>query len=144
MSDDIIEREVLGEVSDACRVLIERVRTRLGREQAGSAIELTQYASLAFEAYSETLLRALLAAASRRSADDGDVWVRRQFRDGLESVGTALRAAVEQCAHRHAIAQGLQQKMFEAELLLRRALRGRAVQPAGAMEITPVHTKVAG
>jgi hypothetical protein len=88
-------------------------------------MELSQYAAAAFQAYAETLLRALLAAASRQ--DDGDVegWIRRQFHDGIESAGTPLREAVAESPHRHAVAQGLQQKMFEAELMLRRALKAR-------------------
>jgi hypothetical protein len=127
MPDDIIEREVLGEASRACGVLVDRVRGRVARKGGATAGELSQYAAAAFEAYAETLLRALMAAASRRQADGDDVeaWVRRQFHEGLDSAGKPLREAVAESPHRHAVAQGLQQKMFEAELMLRRALKAR-------------------
>ena len=119
MPDDIIEREVLGEASRACGALIDRVRGRIARKGGATAGELSQYAAAAFEAYAETLLRALMAAASRRQGNDVEVWVRRKFHDGLDNAGAPLREAVSESPHRHAVAQGLQQKMFEAELMLR-------------------------
>ncbi len=125
MPDDIIEREVLGEATRACGVLVERVRGRVARKGGATAGELSLYAAAAFQAYAETLLRALMAAASRREGKDVEGWVRRQFHDGLDSAGTPLREAVADSPHRHAVAQGLQQKMFEAELMLRRALKAR-------------------
>ena len=75
MPDDIIEREVLGEASRACEVLVERVRGRVARKGGATAGELSQYAAAAFEAYAETLLRALMAAASRREGADVEGWV---------------------------------------------------------------------
>lgn len=130
MPDDIIEREVLGEATRACGVLVERVRGRVARKGGASAGELSRYAAAAFEAYAETLLRALMAAASRREGEDVEGWVKRQFHDGLDNAGTPLREAVADSPHRHAVAQGLQQKMFEAELMLRRALRARFSEAA--------------
>ncbi len=70
MPDDIVEREVLGEASRACGVLVERVRGRVARKGGATAGELSHYAAAAFEAYAETLLRALMAAASRREGGD--------------------------------------------------------------------------
>ena len=125
MPDDIIEREVLVEAGRACDVLVERVRGRIARKGGARAGELCQYAAAAFEAYAETLLRALMAAASRREGTDAEAWVRRQFHDGMDSAGTPLREAVADSPHRHAVAQGLQRKMFEAEVMLRRALKAR-------------------
>ena len=61
MPDDIIEREVLGEANRACDVLVDRVRGRVARQGGATAAELSQYAASAFEAYAETLLRAILA-----------------------------------------------------------------------------------
>jgi len=134
MPDDIIEREVLSEASRACGVLVERVRGRVTRKGGATAGELSIYAAAAFEAYADTLLRALLAAASRREGNDTEAWVRRQFHDGLDSAGTPLREAVADSPHRHAVAQGLQQKMFEAEVMLRRALKAR-FQPTAVVPI---------
>ena len=149
MPDDIIEREVLGEASRACGVLVERVRGRVTRQGGATAGELSQYAAAAFQAYAETLLRALMAAASRRQGDDVESWVKRQFHDGLDSAGKPLREAVSDSPHRHAVAQGLQQKMFEAELMLRRALKARFA-PAPIMGVDAAadagffHRKAAG
>ena len=125
MAEDIIEREVLGEASRACDVLVDRVRGRVARQGGATAAELSQYAASALETYAETLLRALLAAASRREGSDVEGWVRKKFHDGLENAGSPLRMAVADSPHRHTVAQGLQQKMFEAEVMLRRALKAR-------------------
>ena len=128
MPDDIIEREVLGEANRACGALVDRVRARVARRSGATAGELCQYAAEAFQNYAETLLRALMAAASRRESgdvEDVEAWVRRQFHAGMENAGMPLREAVAESPHRHAVAQGLQQKMFEAELMLRRALKVR-------------------
>jgi hypothetical protein len=152
MPDDIVEREVLGEASRACGVLVERVRGRIERKGGATAAELSHYAAAAFEAYAETLLRAVMAAASRREGADVESWVRRQFHDGLDNAGTPLREAVSDSPHRHAVAQGLQQKMFEAELMLRRALKARfapaplvGIGPADAAASThALHRKAAG
>jgi hypothetical protein len=152
MSDDIIEREVLGEASRAVGVLIERVRGRVARKGGATAGELSHYAAAAFEAYAETLLRALMAAASRHEGNDVEAWVRRRFHDGLDNAGTPLREAVADSPHRHAVAQGLQQKMFEAELMLRRALKARfsdaplvGLRPAeSAAETHELQRKAAG
>jgi hypothetical protein len=153
MPDDIIEREVLGEASRACGVLVDRVRGRVARKGGATAGELSHYAAAAFEAYAETLLRALMAAASRHEGGDIQAWVRRRFHDGLDDAGTPLREAVADSPHRHAVAQGLQRKMFEAELMLRRALHARfseatlvGVRPAAdsAAETHALQRKAAG
>jgi hypothetical protein len=123
--DEIVEREVLVEASQACDLLIERVRGRVAAPTPQSGAELGQFAGAALEAYYDTLLRALITAASRRAADDADQWVRQQFHAGLDRAGTALREAVAESPHRHTVAQKLQQKMFEGEVSLRRALNAR-------------------
>jgi len=123
--DEIVEREVLGEAGRACNLLVERVRGRVAALTPQSAVELSQFAGAALEAYYDTLLRVLMAAASRRAARDADNWVRQQFHAGLDRAGTALREAVADSPHRHTVAQKLQQKMFEGEVSLRRALTAR-------------------
>ncbi len=139
MPDDIIEREVLGEASRACGVLVDRVRGRspgrVGPRPASSANTRPPRSRLT----PKRLLRALMAAATRREGGNVEDWVRRQFHDGLDSVGLPLREAVADSPHRHAVAQGLQQKMFEAELMLRRALKARfAEAPAGLGGLMPL------
>jgi len=97
------------------------------------------------------LLRALLAAASRREGCDVEGWVRKRFHDGLEGAGSPLRLAVADSPHRHTVAQGLQQKMFEAEVMLRRALKARfseaptvEVGPLRAADVHEFRRKAAG
>jgi hypothetical protein len=136
--DEIVEREVLGEAGRACDQLIERVRGRVVGEAPQTAVELSVYAAAALEAYYDTLLRALIAAASRRAGTDVEVWVRRQFHAGLDRAGTALREAVSESPHRHAVAQKLQQKMFEGEVSLRRALSTRFAEAATALGSTAI------
>ncbi len=136
--DEIVEREVLVEASQACDLLIDRVRSRVAAPTPQSGAELGHFAGAALEAYYDTLLRALITAASRHAAgasDDADQWVRQQFHAGLDRAGIALREAVAESPHRHTVAQKLQQKMFEGEVSLRRALNARfdaAVLPGAA------------
>jgi hypothetical protein len=120
--EEIVEREVLGEASRACDLLIERVRSRVAAPSPQAVVELSVFAAAALEAYYDTLLRALLAAASRRDAGDTENWIRRRFHEGLDRASTALREAVADSPHRHSVAQKLQQKMFEGEVTLRRAM----------------------
>jgi hypothetical protein len=136
--DEIVEREVLGEAGRACDLLIERVRGKVAGKVPQTAVELSLFAGAALEAYYDTLLRALLAAASRRAATDPEIWVKRQFHEGLDRASTALREAVSESPHRHAVAQKLQQKMFEGEVSLRRALTTRFSE-AGAGAASATH-----
>ena len=132
MPDDIIEREVLGEASRACGVLVDRVRGRLARKGGATA---ASSANTPPPRSRHTPKPCFGHCWPRlRGARIGDVedWVRRQFHGGLDSAGTPLREAVADSPHRHAVAQGLQQKMFEAELMLRRALKARFSEAAGA------------
>lgn len=90
-----------------------------------SAVELSQFAGAALEAYYDTMLRALLVGASRRPTGDAERWVKEQFHLGLDRASAALREVVAESPHRHTVAQKLQQKMFEGEVSLRRALMAR-------------------
>ena len=123
--DEIVEREVLGEASRACDLLIERVRGRVTMDAPQSAVELSQFAGAALEAYYDTMLRALMVGANRRSTADAERWVKEQFHLGLDRASAALREVVAESPHRHTVAQKLQQKMFEGEVSLRRALMSR-------------------
>lgn len=128
--DEIVQREVLGEASRACDLLIDRVRGRVTSSAPQSAVELSQFAGAALEAYYDTLLRALLVGAARRDAADAERWVREQFHLGLDRASAGLREAVAESPHRHTVAQKLQQKMFEGEVSLRRALLARFTEGA--------------
>jgi len=129
--EEIVEREVLGEASRACDLLIERVRSRVSGPASQAPAELSFFAAAALEAYCDTLLRALLGAATRRDAGDTESWVRDRFHEGLDRASTALREAVADSPHRHTVAQKLQQKMFEGEVSLRRALTRYAETGSG-------------
>jgi hypothetical protein len=128
--DEIVEREVLGEASRACDLLIDRVRGRVTTSMPQSAVELSQFAGAALEAYYDTLLRALLVGASRRASGDAERWVKDQFHLGLDRASAGLREVVADSPHRHTVAQKLQQKMFEGEVSLRRALMSRFAEGA--------------
>jgi hypothetical protein len=95
-----------------------------------SAVELSQFAGAALEAYYDTLLRALMIGAARRGMTDGERWVKEQFHLGLDRASAALREVVAESPHRHTVAQKLQQKMFEGEVTLRRALMTRFAESA--------------
>lgn len=112
----------------ACASLIEQVTAQVCREPLPSADELTESAGHAFEDYAEALLQNLLTAetaVSAVSAVSNDAWIRRQFSEGLDVAGAALRQVLAECCYRHTVSQGLQRKMFEAETRLRAALKSR-------------------
>jgi hypothetical protein len=99
--------------------LVEDVRSRVSDRAQEPVEELTAFAGRAFERFTEALLYEVLAARA------SDAWIRRRFSDGLESAGAALREVLAECKHRHTVSQTLQCKMFEAETMLRRALKAR-------------------
>ena len=110
--------------SEACRHLVAQVAGCMPPNGESTAEELTELAGGALERYAEGLLQQLLADAGRLP-DSGDLWIRRRFAEGLERAGTALREALATSTHRHMVAQGLQRKMFEAETMLRRAIKSK-------------------
>jgi hypothetical protein len=139
--------KILGHTEKACIQLIEQVRGRVSPENHLSGEELTELAGRAFEGYAQGLLKELLTgpslqtgthSASTRDPLD-DTWVKRQFHAGLDRAGAALREALAESRYRHTVAQGLQRKMFEAELMLRRALKARfATGPSASAAPVPV------
>ena len=94
-----------------------------------SAEELTDFAGSAFERYAEGLLEEVLSTASAalEPAEHVVLRARQQFSDGLECAGAAMREVLAESGYRHTVSQGLQRKMFEAEAMLRRALKSRFV-----------------
>jgi hypothetical protein len=115
--------------SAACLRLIEQVRGRVALKAQLSAEELTDFAVRAFERYAEGLLEDVLASATLalEPAEHAIMRARRQFSEGLDYAGAALREVLAESGYRHAVSQGLQRKMFEAEAMLRRALKSRFV-----------------
>jgi hypothetical protein len=139
--------KILGHTENACVQLIEQVRGRVSPEDHLSGEELTELAGRAFEGYAQGLLKELLTEPSLQTgshcASTGDplddTWVKRQFHAGLDRAGAALREALAESRYRHTVAQGLQRKMFEAELMLRRALKARfSAGPSGSATPVPV------
>ena len=110
---------------------MEEVRARVSLVSA-SAEELTDCAGRAFERFAEALLQELLAGRAT------DAWIRRHFSDGLENAGAALREILAECRYRHTVSQALQCKMFEAETMLRRALKSRLLEgdPAAGLAVS--------
>jgi hypothetical protein len=116
----------------ACVNLIDQVRRRVTSGAPPTAEELTECAGGAFDRYARLLLSDLLAETSVRDEaveSGGDAALRRRFAQGLDEAGAALREAIAQSMHRHTVSQVLQRKMFEAELMLRKALKGRVDGP---------------
>jgi hypothetical protein len=126
-----------------CVKLVDQIR----RRGQLSADELTEFAGRLLEGYTRDLLDELLPDGS---GPDGpvpegpvpegpfpegpfdvlhhDAWVKRQFNEGLDRAGAALREVLRESDYRHAVAQVLQRKMFEAEGTLRQALKARALE----------------
>ena len=128
--DKSTEIRILGEISQACERLVEQVSERIARHGPTSGPALGQFASAALERYSEAILRPLLAATSGTPGGSADEWVTGHFQAGLERAGGALRVILAGSQLRHAVAQSLQRKMFEADSMLRRALTGRQATPS--------------
>jgi hypothetical protein len=101
--------------------MVDQVRRRVSPNGDVTGEELTEIAGTELERYAERLLQELFSVD--RGSDHPEVWIRRQFAEGLERAGAALREALADSRHRHTVAQGLQRKMFEAELMLRRAIK---------------------
>jgi len=134
----------------ACAHLIEQVKARVSLKGRLSAEELTEFAGNAFERYAAGLLDEVLSQAplgavegervsvgiqpdasyASATADAGEVaafvaLVKREFSEGLDRAGAALREVLAESGYRHTVSQGLQRKMFEAEAMLRTALKSR-------------------
>jgi hypothetical protein len=147
----------------ACAHLVEQVKARVSLKGQLSAEELTEFAANAFERYAAGLLDEVLSQASVGvvegeratsaglnpaagyapvTASAGEVatsieLVKREFSEGLDRAGAALREVLAESGYRHTVSQGLQRKMFEAESMLRSALKSRSL-PARIREAETV------
>jgi hypothetical protein len=139
--DKSTEIRILSEISQACERLVQQVSERIIRHGPTSGPALSQFASAALERYSEAILGPLLSATSRTPGGPADEWVTGQFHAGLELAGVALRTTLAQSQLRHAVAQSLQRKMFEAESMLRRALKGRQSASSAERRPTTLHAE---
>lgn len=124
--------------SAACVRLIEQVQARVSLKSQLSAEELTDFAVKAFDRYAERLLEEVLSSASAalEPAEYAIIRARRQFSEGLDYAGAALREVLADSGYRHTVSQGLQRKMFEAEAMLRRALKSRFVVDRAPRAVT--------
>jgi hypothetical protein len=127
---DVTRERIVGFTRAACTSLIEQVRRGMPPRGHMSGEELTECAGAALEGYAEDLLNELLVA-------EDETWVKLQFHEGLDRAGAALRVALSESLFRHAVAQVLQRKMFEAEGMLRRALKARALGHSHAAQAVP-------
>jgi hypothetical protein len=90
-----------------------------------TAEELIDFAGNALDRHARRLLADLLAESANLHEPAWDAAIRRRFADGLERAGIALREALADSRHRHSVSQVLQRKMFEAESMIRKALKAR-------------------
>ena len=114
-------------LDDRCFGLIDQVKLQVSEAQ--SAEELTECAGGALDRYARLLLTDLLSESSSTLELGRDAAVKRRFAEGLDKAGAALREALAESKHRHSVSQVLQRKMFEAESMLRKALKARLGDP---------------
>ena len=107
--------------------VIEQVK-RNAADARISAEELIDFAGNALDRYARRLLADLLADSANLHGPGWDSAIRRRFADGLERAGIALREALADSRHRHSVSQVLQRKMFEAESMIRKALKARIAE----------------
>jgi hypothetical protein len=125
----VLESDVSTEkiLDDRCFGLIDQVKLQVSEAQ--SAEELTESAGGALDRYARLLLTDLLSESSSTLELGREAAVKRRFAEGLDKAGAALREALAESKHRHSVSQVLQRKMFEAESMLRKALKARLGDP---------------
>ena len=125
----VLESDVSTEkiLDDRCFGLIDQVKLQVSEAQ--SAEELTECAGGALDRYARLLLTDLLSESSSTLELGREAAVKRRFAEGLDKAGAALREALAESKHRHSVSQVLQRKMFEAESMLRKALKARLGDP---------------
>jgi hypothetical protein len=120
--DSTREAQVLRETRDAAARLIaavsDRARTQSDATPEEDVAALSAFAGHELEAFAANMLSSLIAATGGALDASDAAWVQRHFHACLGEVGTALREAIDVSAIRHAVAQTLQRKVFEAELNL--------------------------
>ena len=114
-------------LDDTCYGLIDQVKLRAS--DALSAEELMECAGGALDRFARLLMMDLLSENHSTLELGKDAAVKRRFAEGLDRAGAALREALAESKHRHTVSQVLQRKMFEAESMLRKALKARVVDP---------------
>jgi hypothetical protein len=126
----VLESDVSTEnlLDDRCSGLIDQVKLRVS--DALSAEELTECAGGALDRFTSLLMTDLLSENNPTHELGKDTAVKRRFAEGLDRAGAALREALAESKHRHTVSQVLQRKMFEAESMLRKALKARVADPA--------------
>jgi len=125
----VLESDVSTEklLDDRCYGLIDQVKIRASDAQ--SAEELTECAGGALDRFARLLMTDLLSENNSTLELGKDAAVKRRFAEGLDRAGAALREALAESKYRHTVSQVLQRKMFEAESMLRKALKARVADP---------------
>jgi hypothetical protein len=115
------DAEIMSEAHETARQLINVLSDR-ARANAADEVELAELAGRELEGYARALLDRLITASDGALEQDGAEWVQRRFHESIGEIGVALRDAIQLSTARHAVAQALQRKVFEAESELRSAL----------------------
>jgi hypothetical protein len=116
------EAQVLLEARRAVQRLVDTLRERARSSAEGDVARLAELAGLEMEDHAKFLLKLLVAAAEGAQEPEGAAWVQHRFHDCVGKAAIALRDAITLSGARHAVAQTLQRKVFEAENALRSAL----------------------
>jgi hypothetical protein len=116
------EAEVVADIRRAAQRIVDLLASQAAPD--GDVGALAELAGQELEQYARWLLRTLLAAAGGAHEPDAVSWVQHHYHEAVAGVGTSLRDAIRVSAARHAVAQTLQAKLFEAEIELREVLSG--------------------
>jgi hypothetical protein len=116
------EAEVVADIRRAAQRMVDLLAAQAAPD--GDVGALAELAGHELEQFARWLLQTLLAASEGAHDPDAASWVEHHYHESVADVGAALRDAIRVSAARHAVAQTLQAKVFEAEIELRDALRG--------------------
>lgn len=120
--DHLADERVMAEARRAADGFVRTLAARVQSSSTQDASGLAEQAGQELEDYSRALLDSLILAAGGAHDAEGSAWVQRRFHQCIGELGSALRDVVRTSEGRHAVAQTLQRKVFEAENELRSAL----------------------
>jgi hypothetical protein len=116
------EAEVVADIRHAAQRIVALLASQAAPD--GDVGALAALAGHELEQYAKWVLQTLLSAAGGAHDPEAVSWIQHHYHEAVADVGISLRDAIRVSAARHAVAQTLQAKVFEAEIELREALSG--------------------